>query len=151
MYIEINSKKTRISEAFTIAAMIVLSIDTANTFVGQGGYGFLSPLNDQQIGILLGIPSIILFFVSFGFGFREKTRLTSLLLVAGGALLAVSKIVEPTMGLNLFLAVVLRPLYIGLILMGFVIMGLGAAKMFQENKQAKHYKRLSEEGKNARK
>ena len=72
MYIEINSKKTRISEAFTIAAMIVLSIDTANTFVGQGGYGFLSPLNDQQIGILLGIPSIILFFVSFGFGFREK-------------------------------------------------------------------------------
>ena len=50
------------------------------------------------------------------------------------------------MGLNLFLAVALRPLYIGLILMGFVIMGLGAAKMFQENKQAKHYKRLSEEG-----
>jgi hypothetical protein len=149
MYIEINSKKTRISEAFAIAAMIVLSIDTANTFVGQGGYGFLSPLNDQQSGILLGIPSIILFFVSFGFGFREKTRLTSLLLVAGGALLAVSKIVEPTMGLNLFLAVALRPLYIGLILMGFVIMGLGAAKMFQENKQAKHYKRLSEEGKNA--
>lgn len=82
--------------------MMVLSIDTANTFVGQGGYGFLSPLNDQQSGILLDIPSIILFFVSFGFGFREKTRLTSLLLVAGGALLAVSKIVEPTMGLNLF-------------------------------------------------
>jgi hypothetical protein len=33
MYIEINSKKTRISEAFAIAAMILLLIDTANTFL----------------------------------------------------------------------------------------------------------------------
>jgi hypothetical protein len=32
--------------------MIPLSIDTANTFVGQGRYGFLSPLNDQQSRIL---------------------------------------------------------------------------------------------------
>ncbi|HMH09390.1 MAG TPA: hypothetical protein VK553_01665 [Candidatus Nitrosopolaris rasttigaisensis] len=83
MYIEINSKKTRISEAFAIAAMILLSIDTANTFIGQGEYGFSSPLNDQQSGILLGIPSIILFFVAFGIGIRDKSRLTSLLLVAG--------------------------------------------------------------------
>ena len=150
MYIEINSKKTRISEAFAIAAMIVLSIDTANTFVGQGGYGFLSPLNDQQSGILLGIPSIILFFVSFGFGFREKTRLTSLLLVAGGALLAVSKIVEPTMGLNLFLAVALRPLYIGLIILGFIILGLGVSRILQAEKLNNNHKRLAEAGKNAR-
>jgi hypothetical protein len=42
MYIEINSKKTMISEAFAIAAMILLSIDTANTFVGQGKYGTLA-------------------------------------------------------------------------------------------------------------
>jgi hypothetical protein len=151
MYVEINSKKTRISEAFAIAAMIPLSIDTANSFVGQGEYGFSSPLNDQQSGILLGIPSIILFFVAFGFGFRDKSRLTSLLLIAGGTLLAVSKIVEPTMGLNLFLAVALRPLYIGLILIGFVIMGIGVSRMLQGNKLNKNYKRLSGERKNARK
>jgi hypothetical protein len=36
MYIEINSKKTRISEALAIAGIVLLSIDTANTFVGQG-------------------------------------------------------------------------------------------------------------------
>jgi hypothetical protein len=145
MYIGINSKKTRISEAFAIAGLILLSIDTANTFIGQGEYGFSSPLNDQQSGILLGIPSIILFFVAFGIGFRDKSRLTSLLLVAGGTLLAVSKIVEPTMGLNLFLAVALRPLYISLILMGFVIIGLGAAKMFQERRLNKNYERLGKE------
>ncbi|PWU78993.1 MAG: hypothetical protein DLM72_19710 [Candidatus Nitrosopolaris wilkensis] len=150
MYIENNSKKTRISQVLAIAGIIFLSIDTANTFIGQGEYGFSLPLNDQQSGILLGIPSIILFFVAFGFGFRDKSRLTSLLLIAGGTLLAVSKIVEPTMGLNLFLAVALRPLYIGLIIMGFVIMGLGVSRILQGEKLNKNYKRLAEAGKNAR-
>jgi hypothetical protein len=144
------SKKTRISQVLAIAGMILLSIDTANTFVGQGEYGFSSPLNDQQSGILLGIPSIILFFLAFGFGFRDKSRLTSVLLIAGGTLLAVSKIVEPTMGLNLFLAVALRPLYIGLIIMGFVIMGLGISRIPQGDKLNKNYKRFAEAGKNAR-
>lgn len=75
---KIISKKTSISEVLAIAGIILLSIDTANIFIGQGEYGFSSPLNDQQSGILLGIPSIILFFVAFGLGFRDKSRLTSL-------------------------------------------------------------------------
>jgi hypothetical protein len=134
MYVQISSKKRRISELFAIAGLILLSIDTTNTFIGQGTYGYFSPFNDQQSGILLGIPSIILFFLSFAVGFRQRSRLTTLLLISGGALLAISKIVEPTLGLNLFLVIVLRPLYIGLILMGFTIMGLGAARIFQEKK-----------------
>lgn len=142
MYIEINSKKTRISGVFAITAMILLSIDTANTFVGQGAYGFLSPLNDQQSGILLGISSIIFFFVAFGFGFRDKSRLTPSLLIAGGSLLAISKLVEPTMGLNLFLAVALPYLYIALILLGFVLMGLGGTRIFRENRATKQNKRI---------
>jgi hypothetical protein len=99
-------------------------IDTVNTFTSHGGYGFLY-LADQQSGILLGLPSIGLFFVAFGFGFRQKTRLTTSLLIAGGALLAVSKIVESTMGLNLYLAVTLPFLYISLIAIGFILIGLG--------------------------
>jgi hypothetical protein len=46
-------------------------------------------------------------------------------LIAGGAILAVSKLVEPTMGLNLFLAVALPYLYISLIAIGFILTGLG--------------------------
>jgi len=132
MYVQISSKKRRISKLFAIAGLILLSIDTTNTFIGQGIYGFSSPLNDQQSGVLLGIPSVILFFLSFAVGFRQRSKLTTLLLISGGALLATAKLVEPTLGLNLFLAIVLRPLYIGLILMGFTIMGLGAARIFQE-------------------
>jgi hypothetical protein len=114
----------RISEILAIVAIVLLSIDTVGTFIAQGGDRFL-PLTDQQSGILLGISSIILFFLSFAFGFRQNARITTVLLIAGGAILAVSKLVEPTMGLNLFLAVALPYLYISLIAIGFILIGLG--------------------------
>ena len=114
----------RISEILAIVAIVLLTIDTVGTFIAQGGDRFL-PLTDQQSGILLGISSIILFFLSFGIGFRHKARVTTVLLIAGGAILAVSKLLEPTMGLNLFLAIVLPYLYISLIAIGFILIGLG--------------------------
>ena len=47
--------------------MFLLAIDISDTFIGQGGYGSLQ-LTNQQRGILIGMPSMILFFVSFGIG-----------------------------------------------------------------------------------
>lgn len=120
----VRRHEKRISEILAIAAIVLLSMDTAETFIAQGGDRFL-PLTDQQSGILLGISSIILFFLSFGFGYRQKARVTTILLIAGGAILAVSKLVEPTMGLNLFLALALPYLYVSLIAIGFILIGLG--------------------------
>jgi len=105
-YLQNDTTKRRTSEILAIVAIILLVIDTAGTFLAQGGVRFL-PLTDQQSGILLGISSIILFFLSFGIGFRQKTRITTVLLIAGGLILAVSKLIEPRMGLNLFLVVAL--------------------------------------------
>lgn len=45
--------------------------------------------------------------------------------IAGGALLAVFELVAPTMSLLLFLAVERNYLYVDLIVIGFIIMGLG--------------------------
>jgi hypothetical protein len=124
-YLQNDLRKKRISEILAIVAIALLSIDTVGTFIAKGGDRFL-PLTDQQSGILLGVSSIILFFLSFGFGFRQKARITTvLLLIAGGAILAVSKLLEPTMGLNLFLAVALPYLYLSLIAIGFILIGLG--------------------------
>jgi hypothetical protein len=66
-----------VSGALAIAAIILLTVDTINTFTSRGGYGFLG-LTDRQSGIYLGLSSIFLFFVSFGFGFRQKTRRRSM-------------------------------------------------------------------------
>jgi hypothetical protein len=127
-YLQNDRRKRKTSEILAIIAIILLVIDTAGTFLAQGGQRFLS-LTDQQSGILLGISSIILFFLSFGIGYRQKTRMTTVLLVAGGLLLAVSKLVEPTMGLNLFLAVALPYLYVSLIVIGFILTGLGLLRV----------------------
>jgi len=72
-----------------------------------------------------------LFFISFAFGL-EKTRVTTSLLITGGALLAVFKLVAPTMGLDLYLAIILRNLYIALIAMGFILMGLGLLRVIRK-------------------
>jgi hypothetical protein len=81
---QINKVKKRktVSEILAIAAITLLVIDTANTLISPNTYGFL-PLTDQQSGIYLGLPSIGLFFASFGFAFRQKTQLVASLLIAG--------------------------------------------------------------------
>jgi hypothetical protein len=57
-------RRKSISEALAISAIILLTIDTVNTFTSQGENGF-SYLTDRQSGIYLGLPSVFLFFVSF--------------------------------------------------------------------------------------
>jgi hypothetical protein len=128
--IHIDKRKT-ISEILAIVALTLLLIDTTNTLISRGTYGFL-PLTDQQSGIYLGLPSVIIFFLSFGIAFGLKSRLTTALLIAGGTLLAVSKIVEPVLGSNLYLVLVLPYLYYSLIIIGFVILGMGIFRVIRK-------------------
>jgi hypothetical protein len=72
-------RRTIISEALAITAITPLTLDTINIFTSERGNGFLN-LTDRQSGIFLGLPSVFLFFLSFGFGFRQKTRITTSLL-----------------------------------------------------------------------
>jgi hypothetical protein len=126
-----TDKRKIVSKILAIIALILLTIDTTNTLISSGTYGFL-PLTDQQSGIYLGLPSVIIFFLSFGFAFIIKTRLITVLLIAGGSLLAISKIVEPIMGSNLYLVLVLPYLYYSLIVIGFVILGLGIFRVIRK-------------------
>lgn len=121
--INTNIKK-KLSEIFSIAAIILLGIDIADTFVAQGGYGFLR-LTDQQRGPLIGIPSMILFFISFGIGYKQKSRITTSLILVGGVLELAFKLIAPAMGLLLGLSIGQMPLYIALIATSCVIIGLG--------------------------
>lgn len=119
------------SEILAIVALTLLTIDTTNTLISRGTYGYL-PLTDQQSGIYLGLPSVIMFFLSFGIALRIKSWLTTALLIAGGSLLAVSKIIEPIMGSNLYLVLALPYLYYSLIIIGFVILGLGIFRIIRK-------------------
>ncbi|MDN5847540.1 MAG: hypothetical protein L0H53_14845 [Candidatus Nitrosocosmicus sp.] len=126
-----QSKKRRlVSKVLAVIGVILLTADTINTFTSQDGLGFLN-LADRQSGMSLGIPSIILLIASFGIGYGLKTKLVTLLLIYGGLLLALSKIIEPTFGLNLYLTIALPNVYISLIIIGFVIIGLGLWRLIK--------------------
>ena len=93
---QIKSKRKKISEVFAIAAMILLLVYISNAAVGQGKQGFL-PLNAAQRGMLLGSSSIILFLLSFGIGITQKTKITTILLIVGGAIIATSVLAASAM------------------------------------------------------
>jgi hypothetical protein len=118
-----------------------LTIDTVNTFTSQGGNGF-SYLTDRQSGLYLGLPSVYLFFVSLGFEFRQKTRITTPLLIAGGVLLAVTKIIEPIFGLNSYLAIAATQVYISLIVIGFILLRLDLLETENEMKDKSNHRQM---------
>lgn len=128
--ININPAKRKISELIAVAAMILLVIDMADTFIAQGGYGFLQ-LTDRQRGPLVGIPSMILFIISFGIGYNQKSTLTTSLLLVGGITELAFKLIAPMMGLILSLSIGQTPLYIALIIVSCAIIGLGLFRVMR--------------------
>ena len=110
MAVQINNtiRKRRISEAFAVAAMIVLAIDISDTFIGQGGYGSLE-LTNQQRGLLLACHQWYCSSYHSGSDCQKSMFTTSLLLV-GGIVELVFKLIAPSFGLLLSLSIRQTPL-----------------------------------------
>jgi hypothetical protein len=125
-----NPRAKKISEILAIAGMGALIIRVLDVIAGQGSQGFV-PLSLQVSGIVFGISIIILFLLSFGFGFRVKTKITTSFLVSGGMLFSGFLLLAPKIGLLLYLALALQPIYFTFIIIGFVVMGLGTLRIIR--------------------
>lgn len=133
MYGQTNKiDRKRISEYLAVAAMLILLTYIADAAVGQGKMGFL-PLTAAQRGMFFGMSSIILFFVAFGIGFKERSRLTSILLVAGGAIMGTAVLGASAMGEGGLGSIPAS--FIGIITIGYIIMGIGIVMMAGPKKQ----------------
>jgi hypothetical protein len=126
---QIKFKRKKISEVFAIAAMILLLVYISDAAVGQGKQGFL-PLNAAQRGMLLGSSSIILFLLSFGIGITQRTKITTILLIAGGAIIATSVLAASAMAKGGLAAI--SNSFIIVVILGFIIMGLGIVRVIQK-------------------
>jgi hypothetical protein len=84
-----TTAKKKISEIIAIAGMTLLIIYIADAGVGKGEIGFL-PMDEKERGIIFGYSTIILFFVAFGIGLNEKSAVTTILLIVGGAIIGTS-------------------------------------------------------------
>jgi hypothetical protein len=129
MYVQTKSRKKRTSEVLAIIAMVLLLIYIADAATAQGNKEGFLPMNAAQRGMIFGASSIILFILSFAIGFGEKSKITTVLLTTGGALIGTSVLASSIMakggvaGIQSSFGIV--------IILGYIIMGLGILRAVQ--------------------
>ena len=139
--------KRKIAAEITVSiAFIILVIYIADAGIARlhNGEGFL-PLSLMERGMILGGGSIILFFISFGLGFNIKSKTITTLLIVGGALMAVvviittfiipdtsNMIADSSSPSGDTMQRLLSPQTLGIIIIGFIIMGLGIFRGFEK-------------------
>jgi hypothetical protein len=129
MYTQENIRRQKISEVLAIVAMALVLIYIADAGVGQGKQGFL-PMNAAQRGMIFGGSSIILFYLSFGVGIKEKSKITTSLLIAGGAIIGTSVLGASAMAKGGLTAI--HSSFLVVVVLGYIIMGLGIFRLFQK-------------------
>jgi hypothetical protein len=131
-----QSVRKRVSEILGILALIILLtyiVDVlAVVITDQSGF---IPLSSKDRGILLGGTSIFLFIISFIIGIGIKSRILISILIAGGAIIASSVLIStfvtphiPSSYKDFKIVTPTLPQFIVIIVIGFVIMGLGILK-----------------------
>jgi len=120
--------KKKISEVLAIAGMAVLLTYLADAAVGQGETGFL-PITEKERGMIFGESSIILFFAAFGIGYKQKSKLTTILIIVGGLLIWTSVLGVSVMAEGGLAEI--SSTFAAVIIAGFIIMILGIVRAFQ--------------------
>jgi predicted membrane-bound spermidine synthase len=126
-----NSRKIA-AEIIVIIAFILLAAYIADAGIARAnnGHGFL-PLSAKDRGMIFGGGSIILFFISFAIGFNIRSKILTTLLIIGGALMGTSVLISTLIPDNTNIQAnpasqqMASPQFLGIIIVGYVIMGLG--------------------------
>ncbi len=129
MYAQQNVRRQKISEILAIVAMALVLTYIADAAVGQGKRGFL-PMSAAERGMIFGGSAMVLFFLSFVIGIKEKSRITTGLLIAGGLIIGTSVLGASAMTKQGLAAI--RPDFLGIVIVGYVIMGLGIFRLIQK-------------------
>jgi hypothetical protein len=104
--------------------LVVTGTEYANkTFLG---------MNHEQTGQRFGATSIILFILAFGIGFRQKSSLTTSLLIAGGGLY-IAYLIIGTVTEKLFFYYATSNVFFAFLTMSCIVFGLGLLRLFKRN------------------
>ncbi|HYF98747.1 MAG TPA: hypothetical protein VD815_01515 [Candidatus Saccharimonadales bacterium] len=135
-----QSVRKRISEIIASVALVLLIIyllDVLTTML-TGQIGFL-PFSSNDRGLIFGGGSLALFIVSFAVSIGIYSKITTTLLIIGGALIGTSVLVSTFITpqfMNSFegTKIVTPPLpqFIGIIIIGYAIMGSGIFKAIRK-------------------
>jgi hypothetical protein len=128
--ISYQNRRRKVSQLLAGTAVALFSILVIDTITAQGGLGFLS-MDTQHKGPIFGVLPVVLFIASFGLGYKVRSKLTSILLIVGGAMIITFWLVVPSMGWFLYFYIVLRSIYDLQLVLGAIIIGLGVLRIIQ--------------------
>ena len=124
-----------------LALLVIYILDVGVSMLSHSD-GFL-PLSAKDRGMIFGGGSILLFVISFGIGINVASRLLTVLLIIGGAIMGtsvlISSFVVPTQDSNETnsssdsgQSQILAPQFIGIIVIGYIIMGMGILRALRK-------------------
>ncbi len=126
-----NSRKIAAEILVSIAFILLVAyIADAGIARANNGHGYL-PLSEKDRGMIFGGGSIILFFISFAIGFNIRSKILTILLIIGGALMGTSVLISTLIPDNTNVQSnpasqqMVSPQFLGIIIIGYLIMGLG--------------------------
>ena len=125
-----------------LALLVIYILDVGVSMLSHSEDGFL-PLSAKERGMIFGGGSILLFVISFGIGINVASRLLTVLLIIGGAIMGtsvlISSFVVPTQDSNdtdsssdSGQSQILAPQFIGIIVIGYFIMGMGILRALRK-------------------
>ena len=125
-----------------LALLVIYILDVGVSMLNHSEDGFL-PLSAKERGMIFGGGSILLFVISFGIGINVASRLLTVLLIIGGAIMGtsvlISSFVVPTQDSNNTNSSSdsgqpqgVSPQFIGVIVIGYIIMGMGILRVLRK-------------------
>ena len=111
---------------------MVLLTYIADVAAGQGKTGFL-PLSASQRGLIFGMSSIVLFFVAIGVGIREKSKVTGVVVIVGGAIMGTSVLIGTALAEGGLMTI--SSSFLAIVIVGYVILGLGVFMVVRKDKK----------------
>ena len=125
-----------------LALLVIYILDVGVSMISHSEDGFL-PLSAKERGMIFGGGSILLFVISFGIGINVVSRLLTVLLIVGGAIMGttvlISSFIAPTQESNDMNSSsdtgqpqILAPQFIGIIVIGYIIMGMGILRALRK-------------------
>ena len=126
-----------VSIAFILLVVYILDVGVA--MINQSD-GFL-PLSEKDRGMIFGGGSIVLFIISFAIGLNIASKVLTTLLLIGGAIMGTtvlfSSLFLPSEN-NIQMSTadsqqiqIFAPQFIGIIVIGYVIMGMGILRIIR--------------------
>ena len=125
-----------------LALLVIYILDVGVSMLSHSEDGFL-PLSAKERGMIFGGGSILLFVISFGIGINVASRLLTVLLIIGGAIMGISVLIssfivpppdsnDTNSSSDSGQSQILAPQFIGVIVIGYIIMGMGILRVLRK-------------------